>query len=496
MSIQSIISSTLLFLSKLSKKSLLEIIENLRQSYVKLESENKALQAEVARLKLLEKEQKVKQVNLKSNKPSSKQGEWELKGVGNDGEDKKKGRGKTGRKGSGNRRKNKSITSKEVIGVEKCFYCGEDLSEQPILKTANTRVIEDIPNFPITTEVIEIVQQKKYCSCQKVTTARTDKALLGADIGINTSVQLVYMWIALCLPTTRITSYLKDIFTQKLSTAGVSQHLIKISEILKVVQEEILSELKQAAIIHADETGWRVNGKKWWLWVIGNSDYAYYTIDKSRGKDVVRKMLGEIFMGVLVVDGWKAYLSLECEKQTCMAHLLRKIRNLYAAFPKLRSVYKFYIQLRKILRDGQQLQSQRSQLVEGVFKRKLAKLHSRLDDLLLWSNPNDILADIIKKVKNQRPRILTFVEHDNVPCHNNFGEYLIRIGVLKRKVSFGSKSAKGANAYAVLLSVYTTCKLQGIPFLDFIKKSLQHYTQTGKPLLIKEYISKHQKLAA
>jgi len=81
------------------------------------------------------------------------------------------------------------------------------------------------------------------------------------------------------------------------------------------------------------------------------------------------------------------------------------------------------------------------------------------------------------------------VEHPGVPCHNNFGEYLIRIGVLKRKVSFGSKSAKGATAYATLVSIYTTCKLRKISFLDFTKQSLQQYIRTGKPLLLSQYMA-------
>ena len=98
------------------------------------------------------------------------------------------------------------------------------------------------------------------------------------------------------------------------------------------------------------------------------------------------------------------------------------------------------------------------------------------------------MKQIIKKVQNQRPRILTFVEHPGVPCHNNYGEYLIRIGVLKRKVSFGSKSAKGAEAYATLLSIYTTCKLRDISFIDFMKLSLKHFVKTGTPLGLKEYM--------
>jgi transposase len=55
---------------------------------------------------------------------------------------------------------------------------------------------------------------------------------------------------------------------------------------------------------------------------------------------------------------------------------------------------------------------------------------------------------------------LTFVEHPGAPCHNNYAEFLIRIGVLKRKISGGSVSAEGANAYAILLSIYVTCKLR------------------------------------
>jgi transposase len=224
--------------------------------------------------------------------------------------------------------------------------------------------------------------------------------------------------------------------------------------------------------IYADETGWRVNGKNWWLWVFGTKEEAIYTIDKSRGQDVVRRILGEIFFGVLVVDGWAAYLFLVGEQQTCMAHVLRKIRKFHAAFPNIADVYQFYLKLRKILRDGITIQEQRPQYSSTIFENKVQELHTRLDKLLIWDNPSHILEQVIKKVIRQRPRILTFVEHADVLCHNNYAEYLIRIGVLKRKISFGSKSEKGATAYATLLSIYTTCRLRKISFPHFLKKSL------------------------
>ena len=501
MIVASTISSTLAYLAGLPKKKLLEIIEALRKGYKNLLSENETLSKKneelEKRLKELEgankslESDKVKSeiasVNKESNQPSSKKAEWEMKGVGNDGKGKKKGRGKKGRKGAGNQPKNKEVTRKETAKVENCSNCGKDLRAVPSLTSVNTRTIEDIVETPMKVEVIEVEQEKKYCvDCQKVTTASTELALPKSDIGLNTIVHLIYMWISMCLPFTRISSYFRTIFSQEISTAGLSSQVIRVSKIMKRVYEEILEDVKKSKILHADETGWRVQGKTWWLWVFGTKEEAIYTIDKSRGKDVVRRILGVYFMGVLVVDGWRAYMSLLCEQQSCMAHLLRKIRKLYAAFAHMVNVYKFFIKFRKILRDGERLQGKRAELEDHVFKRRLAKLHTRLDALLEWSEPDEILEQIIKKVKNQRPRILTFVEHPDVPCHNNYGEYLIRIGVLKRKVSFGSKSAQGAEAYAILLSIYTTCKLRKISFIDFMKQSLKHYIRTGKPMLLKD----------
>jgi hypothetical protein len=116
----------------------------------------------------------------------------------------------------------------------------------------------------------------------------------------------------MCLPFTRISAYFNTIFGQRLSTAGLSSHVVRVVTIMKDVYEEILEDVKHADILHA--AGWRVQVKNWWLWIFGSKESAIYTIDKSRGKDVVHKILGEYFVGVLVVDGWRAYMSLLCER--------------------------------------------------------------------------------------------------------------------------------------------------------------------------------------
>ena len=504
MNIKDILSVTYSAFSKLSASNLVKAFQSLREKYVKLEKENSELKAENERLINLLKKQKIESINKDANKPSSKRPEWNKSGAGNDGKEKKnrKGRGKKPRKGAGNQLKKLKPDRTEKATVDNCSLCGKDLSDQKPLESINGRIIEDIPDVIERPEVIKVEQEKKYCpDCKEVITAKSELALPKADIGLNSTILICYLWVALCLPFTRIRDYLKAFFGKDISTSGLSRHVIRVSRIMGDVYKEILGDINNAVTLHADETGWRVRGKNWWLWVFGTQESAYFTVDQSRGGSVVRRVLGEIFLGLLVVDGWGAYLALICKQQSCMAHLLRKIRKFRDAFPHLSSIVKFYMKLRRILRDGERLQADRKKLGEKVFQRRLERLKKRLEKLVNWPDPDDILQEIIKKVKRQQPRILTFVEHPDAPCHNNYGEYLIRIGVLKRKVSGGSVSAEGANAYAVLLSIYVTCKLRGISFPKYMKESLRHYIRTGKPMLLGTYStfiagSRDQEMAA
>ena len=445
-----------------------------------LEEENAQLKAELEKLK-------IKEVNKESNKPSSKQAEWEVKGVGNDQKGRSLRRGKKKRNGSGNKRKIKPAVIKVKAKLEDCTNCGYDLSSAKRLVSSNTRIIEDISEVS-EPEVKEVEQEKSYCpNCKQVVTAKSELALPGSDIGLNVTTLICYLWVSLGIPFTRLSMYLENFFSFEISTSGLSRHVMRVSKIFEEVYKEILEDVQLGSILFADETGWRVKGCLWWLWVFGTEESAYFSIDKSRGGDIVLRILGEIFSGVLVVDGWRAYTSVISEQQSCMAHLLRKIRKFYSKFPELKDIARFYVKFRRIIRDGERLQGARQEFGEEKFIRRFSKLENRLEELLKWPNPDNVLQDVINKVRRQQSRVLTFVCHPGVPCHNNFAEYLIRIGVLKRKISGGSKSENGAKAYAILLSIYTTCKLRKLPFLRFLKESLKHYIRTGKPMLLKEF---------
>lgn len=458
----------------------------IREKLKKVERENENLKKEVD-------QKKTGKVNSESNKPSSKKPEWDKDGNPKQGKKAKPG-GK--RKGAGNKSKNREPNQINCNALDECPDCGADLSDQPVLGT-QSRVVEDISDPPEESYVSEEIQEKKWCpNCQKVVWSRSEKALCGSDFGLNALVLSAYLWVVMGTSLPGIKNLLSRFMQLSLSSSGLVKMMIRLSQILEPVYEEIRKEVKDGVQIWADETGWRIKGNLHWLWAFANQNSAYYWMDRSRGSPVVEKILGSMFYGVLITDAWCAYSKIACSKQTCMVHIFRKIRGFIDEYPEYRSIMSFYIKLRRIIRDAQTLQGCRKELGDLVFYRRLKLLHLRLSNLLNWHNPNPVLNSIIQKVKRQQEFILTFAEHEGVPHHNNFAEYIIKMGVLKRKVSGGSMSLEGAKAYAILLSIAQTCHLRKISFHKYLRESLIRYIRTGRPLLLSEYETINLKIAA
>lgn len=472
-----------------SKEELISIILSLRETLRQQQAESEIkllfLQEKLDRKEAELNEMTRNDINKTVNQPSSKQPEFNKStGAGKKKMTRKKHH--NGRKGAGNRPKpTPDITHTNPLMC--CPDCQNNLTSQPVI-AITSRIVEDIAHIPEKTIISEEVQERKWCPfCGKVVSSSSEAALPQSDIGLGALGLIAYLWVVSALSLPGIAAFLNSFFRLRLSTAGLSKMMIRLAKIMEPVYEEILDDVKGGMIIFADETGWRVKGVLWWLWVFANKRAAYYWPDKQRGSPVVEKILGTVFPGVLVTDAWYAYMKIVCLKQTCMAHIFRKIRKFRDAYPKYYSILLFYRKLRRILMAGERLQSTRKEIGEETFLRRLCLLKARLKKLLAWKNPNQTLKEVITKVARQRDYILTFVEHEGVPSHNNYGEYIIKKGVLKRKISGGSMSEDGVRAYATLQSVAQTCYLRKLSFISFLTTSLIHYIRTGKPLSLGQY---------
>ena len=61
------------------------------------------------------------------------------------------------------------------------------------------------------------------------------------------------------------------------------------------------------------------------------------------------------------------------------------------------------------------------------------------------------------------------LEFPDVPLHNNGSEIAVREGVIKRKISYGTRSDLGKAAWENMLSILDNCRKQKVNFFKYIK---------------------------
>jgi transposase len=100
------------------------------------------------------------------------------------------------------------------------------------------------------------------------------------------------------------------------------------SDALAPIVEEAQAAVPQAPVVNIDETGWRQEQRRAWLWTVVTAELTVFQIDRSRGGVVVDALLGADFAGVVGSDRWSAYSRFPAERRAlCWAHLKRSFQG-------------------------------------------------------------------------------------------------------------------------------------------------------------------------
>jgi hypothetical protein len=281
----------------------------------------------------------------------------------------------------------------------------------------------------------------------------------------------------------QIVSVLRHHLQTELTAGGLVQAWQRLGEVLTPWYEQLAKEAKQSAVLHADETGWRVNGQTHWLWCFANGQVCYYMIDRSRGSPALQKFFTEAFKGVLITDFWAAYESVCAEdRQYCLVHLLRELDKV-DQHNRSAEWQAFARRLRRLLRDGIRLRK-RPDFAPGAHQRRVNLLNTRLAAMAAEENGDADARRLAHRLRKHAEHIFTFLDYAGVPFENNFAERQIRPAVILRKNSQSNRSDRGAATQAVLMSLYQTLHLRGLNPTDSVTHALQHYVATAqlKPL--------------
>jgi len=391
----------------------------------------------------------------------------------------KKGRkGKAGRKNGhpGVRRERPlGIDAREEHTLHRCPECGGELGKS---SSSRTRLIEDIPEIkPIATEH---TIHRYYCpTCKKSVEPAVTDALPNSAIGNHVLALTAWLHYGLGQTISQIVAVLNAHLQLKVSAGGLVQMWHRLCEYLGEWVEEIKAEALRGAVLHADETGWRVDGRTEWLWCFTNENVTYYMIDRCRGSPALKRFFTETFGGTLVTDFWSAYNRVVCgTRQVCLVHLLRELEKVTGRNDS-EEWLSFAKKLRRLLHDAIRLAGRED--VEGEeFARHRARLDERVSELVESEHGDGDARRLSKRLERYCESLFTFLDRDGVAFDNNRAEREIRPAVIMRKNSYANKSDNGAEVQAALMSIYRTLKLRGHSPTRAVLDALREKLLTGK----------------
>jgi transposase len=361
---------------------------------------------------------------------------------------------------------------------ECCPDCGKRIEKQ---RTADQYQIEIPPVTPIVRKFeVEIGQ---CCGCGKRVQGK--HALQSSDALGAAAVQIGPNALALAALLNkkfggsweRIADLFRRVFNLEVTPSALCRATVeRLGERAVEPYEQLVAELRESGVVHADETSWRVDGVNSWLWVFTNGKTTIYTIRQSRGADVAFAVLGENFTGLLGRDGWSVYRKFEqATHQTCLAHLIRRIKGILEEAQ--RGEARFPRRVLRLLKNALALRDNRGSYTEHGFKVQRGRLVAELHRILRWRcnefDPNRRLAE---HLRNEADAVLTFLFHPEIEATNWPAEQAIRPAVVNRKMSGGNRSDRGARAQARLSSLISTCVKRGLDVLQVFRDLL-----VGKP---------------
>lgn len=346
------------------------------------------------------------------------------------------------------------------VPLESCPHCGGAVCQ----KRSLVQYIEELP--VVRARVTQLTTEEGWCAhCQQevysthpLQTGRAGGAA-AAQLGPRALALASDLNKAKGLSMRKTVAILGEHFGLKITPGGLAQLVQRVGRKLQSQYDQLAVELRQSAVVHADETSWWVGGPGWWLWVFATSKITLYIVIQSRAAAVALGVLGEAFAGVLVSDCLAIYDDLNPLQQKCYSHHLKAVSEGLETLGAGGSDY--LRQLQALLRTALWLKALQGPAPNERFALCVNTLKTRAHGLLDAPRTQALEEKVRMRLWKQRDHLFTFLERVEVPATNNLAERQLRPAVIARKISCGNKTEKGARAWAVLASLAATCRQAG-----------------------------------
>jgi transposase len=355
-----------------------------------------------------------------------------------------------------------------------CPACGQDL--QPAL-TITPRVVQQVDIREVPLSIQEHRSHPGWCPhCQKLYEAPLPPGIeRGGLVGPTLTTWIAYLKGACHASYSTIRKFLRDVVRVTISRGQLVRIIRKVSAALERPYQELLDDLPGQARLNVDETGHKQNGDRQWTWCFRAGLYTLFKIDPTRSGDVLIKVLGQEFDGILGCDDFSSYRRYQREcgvlLQFCLAHLIRDVKFL-TTLPDARD-RAYGGRLREALRALFAVIHRREELSAAAFQSQLEAARNEV----LRCGTHGVPAtrhsrNLAQRLEKHGAGYFQFITTPGVEPTNNLAEQAIRFVVLDRVVTQGTRSEAGNRWCERIWTAIATCGQQGRSVFAYLEAAV------------------------
>jgi transposase len=293
------------------------------------------------------------------------------------------------------------------------------------------------------------------------------------QVGPDALALAVTMNKRLGMPHADVATVLQDGFGLHVNRSTVCRAVARVARRGEATWHALRDAARRSLVNAIDETGWNVAAQLRWLWVVVSEQVTFCDILPGRSFTQAASLLGTEYDGWLTHDGWAVYYKfLKAGHQSCLAHLIRRCRDLAAVATP--AAARFPRRVKALLEEGLALRDRYANKeisLHGLWTAT-GRLEVKLDRVLGRTYRDAANRRLVKHLWHERPYLFTFLYCPGLDATNNAAERAIRALVGARKNWGGNRTPNGARAQAVLTSLLQTARQQGKNPFDVVVELL------------------------
>ncbi|MGD8619846.1 MAG: IS66 family transposase [Gammaproteobacteria bacterium] len=291
--------------------------------------------------------------------------------------------------------------------------------------------------------------------------------------GLKLMANAVYMSQHQLIPYDRIRDHFQDQLHIPVSAGSVFNFNTEAYDRLECFEQWVKTQLAQSELMHGDETGINIDGKRHWLHCASNTSLTWFYPHARRGTDAMDEMgILPFFKGVLCHDHWKPYYHYDCTHALCNAHHLRELERVWEQDQQqwAREMQALLIEISQAVADaGGCLPPDEAECWRRRYRRLLERAEAECpppDESQRQGKRGRLKRsksrNLLERLRDFEQDVLRFMEMERVPFTNNQGENDLRMTKVQQKISGCFRSMEGAKIFCRVRSYLSTCRKQGM----------------------------------